>query len=38
VSAPSSTEPVLRGYLVEFETPDALLDAARKVREEGFTK
>jgi hypothetical protein len=30
--------PVLHGYLVEFETPEALLSAARRVRDEGFTR
>jgi hypothetical protein len=43
VSAPTTETnqgpaPSLRGYLVEFDSPEALLAAARKVREEGFTK
>lgn len=33
-----TTEPRLRGYLVEFETPDALLAAAEKVRDDGWSK
>jgi hypothetical protein len=38
VSAPETAETTLAGYLVEFEDPDALLAAAAKVRDEGYTR
>ncbi len=33
-----TTSPQPRGYLVEFDTPEAVLAAAEKVRDQGFTK
>jgi hypothetical protein len=36
MSAPANAKPPIYGYLAEFEEPDRLLDAARKVKAEGY--
>jgi hypothetical protein len=36
MSAPAITKPPIYGYLAEFEEPDRLLDAARKVKAAGY--
>jgi len=36
MSAPPKAKPPIYGYLAEFEDPPSLLEAARKVKAEGY--